>query len=119
MATFRFQALEDVLDRKVLVHEAPSHKISDYFGDRVFHMGRMREYLPDRAMKSLTEAMETGSRIPRSVADQVALSMKDWAISHGATHYTHWFQPLTGSTAEKHDSFFTPLGDGVSLQRSN
>jgi glutamine synthetase len=117
MSTFRFRALEDVLHRTVLKQPAPSHKISDYFGERVFHMGRMREFLSEQAMKSLQESMETGSRIPRSLADQVALSMKDWAISHGATHYTHWFQPLTGSTAEKHDSFFTPLDNGFSIER--
>jgi len=117
MSTFRFKALEDVLDRKVLTPESPSSKISDYFGKRVFHMSRMREFLSEHAMKSLLEAMESGSRIPRSLADQVALSLKDWAMSHGATHYTHWFQPLTGSTAEKHDSFFTPMDHGFSIER--
>ncbi len=109
MASFRFKALEDVLDRKPLVVETPSGKISDYFSEHVFDMDKMREHLSDEAMKSVSSAMEHGTRIPRNIADQVASSMKDWAITLGATHYTHWFQPLTGSTAEKHDSFFTPL----------
>ncbi len=109
MASFRFKALEDVLDRKPLVVETPSGKISEYFSQHVFNMDKMREHLSDEAMKSVSSAMEHGTRIPRNIADQVASSMKDWAITLGATHYTHWFQPLTGSTAEKHDSFFTPL----------
>ncbi|MEM9051244.1 MAG: glutamine synthetase III [Bacteroidota bacterium] len=117
MATFRFKALEDVLDRKALHPETPSGKISDYFGKRVFNVARMREHLSDQALKALNEAMNNGSRIPRALADQVALAMKDWAIANGATHYTHWFQPLTGSTAEKHDSFFTPLDHGMSMER--
>lgn len=117
MATFRFKALEDVLDRKVLSPQTPSTKISDYFGKHVFNANRMREHVSGQAMKELTHAMNTGSRITRSLADQVALAMKDWALTNGATHYTHWFQPLTGSTAEKHDSFFTPLEHGESMER--
>lgn len=117
MATFRFKALEDVLDRKVLSPQAPSDKISDYFSKHVFTANRMREHVTEQAMKDLMLAMNTGSRIPRSLADQVALAMKDWALANGATHYTHWFQPLTGSTAEKHDSFFTPLENGESMER--
>ncbi|HKL02528.1 MAG TPA: glutamine synthetase III [Cryomorphaceae bacterium] len=117
MSTFRFKALEDVLDRKPLPVETSSPKISDYYSSRVFHMGKMREYLSKEALKSVTEAMTSGARISRNVADQVAISMKDWAMSKGVTHYTHWFQPLTGATAEKHDSFFTPIGDGRSIER--
>lgn len=117
MATFRFKALEDVLDRKILSPQPPSSKISDYFGKHVFTANRMRAHVTGQAMKELTQAMNTGSRIPRSLADQVALAMKDWALANGATHYTHWFQPLTGSTAEKHDSFFTPLENGESMER--
>lgn len=117
MASFRFKALEDVLDRKPLHIQLPEGKISDYFSRNVFDMTKMREHLSDEALKSVTRAMKDGTRIPRNVADQVASSMKDWASSKGATHYTHWFQPLTGSTAEKHDSFFTPLGDGKAVER--
>lgn len=117
MASFRFKALEDVLDRKPLHIQLPEGKISEYFSRNVFDMTKMREHLSSEALKSVTRAMEDGTRIPRNVADQVASSMKDWASSKGATHYTHWFQPLTGSTAEKHDSFFTPLGDGKAVER--
>lgn len=117
MASFRFKALEDVLDRRPVHIETPAVKISDYFSKRVFVMDKMREYLADDALQSVNESMNTGKRIPRAVADQVASAMKDWAISLGATHYTHWFQPLTGATAEKHDSFFTPLSGGRSIEK--
>lgn len=117
MATFRFRALEDVLNRQPLSVETPSSRISEYYSSRVFHMDKMREYLSDEALKSVGDAMSLGTRISRNVADQVATSMKDWATKLGATHYTHWFQPLTGATAEKHDSFFKPLGNGQSIER--
>jgi glutamine synthetase len=117
MASFRFQALEDVLDRKPLQPGVSTGKVSSYFSKHVFDMGKMREHLSDEALRSVTDAMNHGTRIPRNIADQVASSMKDWAMSLGATHYTHWFQPLTGATAEKHDSFFTPLGDGLAIER--
>ena len=117
MASFRFKALEDVLDRKPVHIETPAVKISDYFSKRVFVMDKMREYLAADALQSVNESMSTGKRIPRAVADQVASAMKDWAISLGATHYTHWFQPLTGATAEKHDSFFSPLGGGRAIEK--
>ena len=117
MTSFRFKVLEAVQSRKPLVTEAPAIKISDYFGSMVFGLDAMREYLPKDAYKSVIDAIDTGNRIERKVADQVASSMKDWAISKGATHYTHWFQPLNGTTAEKHDAFFEPLGDGRSVER--
>jgi glutamine synthetase len=117
MASFRFKVLEDVLSRKPLITERSSSKISDYFSSRVFDIDRMREFLSDEALTSVLDAMNHGTRIPRNVADQVASSMKDWAMQYGATHYTHWFQPLTGATAEKHDSFFTPTTDGRSIEK--
>ncbi len=117
MASFRFKALEDVLDRQPVHVELPSVKISEFFSRRVFSMDKMQEYLADEALRVVTDSMDTGKRIPRTVADQVASAMKDWAISLGATHYTHWFQPLTGTTAEKHDSFFTNLGGGRSIEK--
>lgn len=117
MAILRFKALEDVLDRQPAHVETPSVKISDFFSRRVFSMDKMQEYLADDALNTVTESMNSGKRIPRAVADQVASAMKDWAISLGATHYTHWFQPLTGTTAEKHDSFFTNLGGGRSIEK--
>lgn len=112
----RTQAFHDVLHRK------PNHvpfegKISEIFGDNVFHTEAMREYLPSEAYKSMLEAIENGTQLDRRIADQVASAMKDWSITKGATHYTHWFQPLTGSTAEKHDAFFKPVGPGRAIER--
>ena len=77
----------------------------------------MREYLTDEACDSIVDAMENHTSISRAIADQVASAMKEWAISRGATHYTHWFQPLTGATAEKHDSFITPTSDGRVIEK--
>lgn len=113
---FRFKALEDVLDRSA-VHTNPPVKISDFYGDHVFNQSKMREYLTEEAYISVMEATHNGSRIDRKVADQVATAMKDWASTLGATHYTHWFQPLTGATAEKHDAFFEPIEGGKAIER--
>ena len=117
MAIFRFNALEDVIHRKANHVPPPSGRISDYFGENVFNDGAMREYLTKEAYQSVKEAINRGVRIDRKIADQVAVAMKDWASMKGVTHYTHWFQPLTGSTAEKHDAFFEPIGDGRAIER--
>ncbi|MCB0762374.1 MAG: glutamine synthetase III, partial [Flavobacteriales bacterium] len=117
MPTFRVKALEDVMDREPREHEKPANRISVFYGQDVFSVSVMREHLTDEAFSSVMDAMENGTRIDRKIADQVASSMKDWAISRGATHYTHWFQPLTGATAEKHDSFLTPVGDGTAIEK--
>ena len=116
MANKRMQAYHDVL------HRTPKHieltkKISEMYGENVFHSEVMREYLPSEAYKLMTEAAQSGTRLDRRIADQVASAMKDWALTKGATHYTHWFQPLTGSTAEKHDAFFKPIGPGKAIER--
>ena len=116
MATKRLRAYQDVL------HREPKHieyngKLSDLFGQNVFHQDVMREYLPSDTYKFMTEAIQNGTRLDRKYADQVASAMKDWAISKGATHYTHWFQPLTGTTAEKHDAFLKPIGPGKAIER--
>ncbi|MFT6844569.1 MAG: glutamine synthetase [Flavobacteriales bacterium] len=116
MATFRFKALEEVLNREA-IHTTPPSKVSDYYGEHVFNQNQMREYLTDDSYKSVKEAIEHGTRIDRKIADQVASAMKDWASTLGATHYTHWFQPLTGSTAEKHDAFFEPIEGGRAIER--
>jgi glutamine synthetase len=115
--TFRFEALKDVFHRQPLAVQTPSSKISDYFGENVFSKRRMREYLTDEAYESVIAAVDHGTRIERKVADQVASAMKEWAMSRGATHYTHWFQPLTGSTAEKHDAFIKPAGEGSAIEK--
>lgn len=116
MATKRLEAYQDVL------HREPRHvdfngKLSDLFGKNVFHAEQMREYLPSDTYKLMMDCMTHGTRLERKIADQVASAMKDWSISKGATHYTHWFQPLTGSTAEKHDAFFKPVGPGRAIER--
>ncbi|SFT41432.1 glutamine synthetase [Lishizhenia tianjinensis] len=116
MSSIRKQAYQDVLHRTPK-HSEPVTRISEIFGENVFHLEVMREYLPEEAYKSIKEAINTGARIDRRIADQVASAMKDWAISKGATHYTHWFQPLTGATAEKHDAFFKPVGPGRAIER--
>lgn len=110
------QAYYDVLHRNPKPIEF-NGKISDIFGENVFHLEVMREYLPGEAYKSMKEAFYEGKRLDRAMADQVASAMKDWAITKGATHYTHWFQPLTGATAEKHDAFFKPVGPGKAIER--
>ncbi len=116
MATKRLNAYNDVLNRTPKSVELDG-KLSDLFGTLVFHSDVMREYLPSDTYKSMMEAINTGSRLDRKLADQVATAMKDWALSKGATHYTHWFQPLTGTTAEKHDAFLKPIGPGRAIER--
>lgn len=116
MATKRAQANLEVSQRvpNPITYEG---KVSSLFGENVFHIEMMREYLPGEAYKMVLETIETGTRLDRKVADQVATAMKDWALTKGATHYTHWFQPLTGTTAEKHDAFFKPMGPGRAIER--
>lgn len=117
MSTFRFKALDDVLARQPKPVEYPSDKVSDYYATNVFTQEVMQEYLPKEAYKSVMGSINEGTKLDRNIANQVASSMKDWALTKGATHYTHWFQPLTGSTAEKHDSFFTPLSGGRAIEQ--
>ncbi|MGB5403792.1 MAG: glutamine synthetase III, partial [Robiginitalea sp.] len=90
---------------------------SERFGQSVFNEDRMRRYLTGLAFNSVKEASYSGTKIDRKIADQVAEGMKAWAMTMGATHYTHWFQPLTGSTAEKHDAFFDLLPDGRAIEK--
>jgi glutamine synthetase len=106
MATLRQQALSMVQSRQRKTVTAPSTKISDYFGTNVFGSKQMRESLAPSVYKKVMEAIDKGTKIDASAAEEVASAVKTWALSKGVTHYTHWFQPLTGSTAEKHDSFF-------------
>ena len=113
MANIRFQALQAVLNRTVPEVKVPSQKISDYFAANVFDRKKMKEYLSGEALQGIINSIDKGEPIPRDVAEQVASAMRAWAMGKGATHYTHWFQPLTGSTAEKHDAFFEPTADGA------
>ena len=116
MPTKRMQAYQDVLKRQPKRFKFEG-KISDVFGENVFHIEVMREYLPSEAYKSMLDSIHNGAQLDRNVADQISSAMKDWAITKGATHYTHWFQPLTGTTAEKHDAFFKPIGPGRAIEQ--
>ncbi|MGJ7032171.1 glutamine synthetase III [Niabella hirudinis] len=91
-------------------------KITEVFGSHVFNLATARKFLSDEAYKSLKASINAGQKIDRNVANQIATGMRAWAETKGVTHYTHWFQPLTGTTAEKHDSFFTLKGDGTPIE---
>ncbi|MEO6523504.1 MAG: glutamine synthetase III [Mucilaginibacter sp.] len=117
MSNIRFQALQAVLTRTIPEVKVSGAKISDFFGSNVFDKKKMMDYLSKDAYQSIVSAIEIGEPIPRDMAEQVASAMKSWAMSKGATHYTHWFQPLTGTTAEKHDAFFEPGPDGTAIER--
>ncbi len=116
MSTLRFHAIKDSFNRPVIEVKEPERR-SSIFGKNVFNEAAMRQYLTKDSYKSVMDAIENGSKIDRDVADHISTGMKEWAISKGATHYTHWFQPLTGSTAEKHDAFFETTGDGTSIEK--
>ncbi|CAM3940113.1 glutamine synthetase III [Flavobacterium antarcticum] len=112
MSTLRFQALHDATHREPVKFEESDRK-SALFGKNVFNQASMKQFLTDDAYKGVQEAMQVGKKIDRNLADYIAMGMKEWALSKGVTHYTHWFQPLTGTTAEKHDAFFETSYDGL------
>jgi glutamine synthetase len=112
----RYTALDLATNRKPELANIPEGKISDYFGELTFNDTAQREYLTKDAYDQVVNAIERGDRINRAVADQIASSMKSWATNKGATHYTHWFHPLTGATAEKHDAFINPLAGGRAIE---
>lgn len=111
MSTFRFQALKEASSRKPVAVEELDKK-SLIFGSNVFNDKAMRQFLTSEAYQAVKNAVQHGTKIDRRLADYIALGMKEWALSKGVTHYTHWFQPLTGTTAEKHDAFFETSFDG-------
>ena len=112
MSKFRFTALEEVLARKPLDVAREDNLVSDYYGMLVFDQAKMKKYLSREAYKAVVDAIDNGTTIDRKMADQVAQGLKSWAIENGATHYTHWFHPLTDGTAEKHDAFIIHGADG-------
>jgi len=116
MANFRFSALKQTLNRPVREIDYPSNKVSDYFGSMTFNQSVMREYLTEEAFDVVQNSIQKGARIERKIADQIASAIKAWAMGKGATHYTHWFHPLTGATAEKHDAFMQPIGQGKAIE---
>lgn len=117
MSEMRFFALKELSNRKPLEVTPPSNKISDYYGMNVFDRKKMQEYLPKEAYKAVVDAVERGTPISREMADLIANGMKSWAKSLNVTHYTHWFQPLTDGTAEKHDGFIEIAEDGGVIER--
>jgi len=116
MESLRVKAIND-LSTKSPVELDGSSKITAIFGENVFKLQTAREFLSDEAYKSLTGSIKGGKKIDRIVANQIAAGLRQWAELKGVTHYTHWFQPLTGSSAEKHDSFFTIKGDGTPIEQ--
>lgn len=116
MAKIRFEAIAESQSRNRINIEDEGRR-SALFAKNVFNEERMLQYLTKDALESVQSAIFSGSKIDRKIADQVAEAMKGWAITMGATHYTHWFQPLTGSTAEKHDAFLDLLPDGRALEK--
>ncbi len=116
MTTLRFFAIQESLNRKPTVITETTRR-SELFGSNVFNQAIMRQSLTKEAYNSVLNAINKGKKIDRSVADQIAYAMKDWALGKGATHYTHWFQPLTGATAEKHDAFFETTKEGGAIEK--
>ena len=116
MASLRFKMVEEALSHVAVPAQVPEGRSADYFGELVFGRNVMRRYLDCKTYEALIETMEHGTPLTREVADSIAAGMKQWAVEHGADHYTHWFQPLTGGTAEKHDSFAEPDGRGGVLE---
>lgn len=117
MSTIRFAALQESQRRKPLDIKEISDSRSELFGTNVFNDNTCKKFMTKEAYVALRDAIQHGKKIDRKIADQVASGMKAWAITKGATHYTHWFQPLTGTTAEKHDAFFEPSADGTAIDK--
>ena len=113
----RFQVVEEAFKKRALDVQAPSERPSDYFGKYVFNREKMYKYLPKEVYDKLIDVIDNGARLDRSIADSVAAGMKQWAIEMGCTHYTHWFQPLTEGTAEKHDAFVEHDGKGGMMEK--
>lgn len=116
MSKLRFQALNKAQNRKPIFVDERG-KRSDIFGENVFDENTMRQYLTKDARNGVMDAIDNGKKIDRKIADQISSSMKEWALQKGVTHYTHWFQPLTGGTAEKHDAFFETIGNGMAIEK--
>lgn len=117
MSTIRFKALEASMSRIPREVKAPSEKISNYYGSNVFDRKAMAEYMPKEIYKQVMHTIDSGKPIDRKITSSVAAAMKAWSMEKEVTHYTHWFQPLTGTTAEKHDAFFEPLNDNNVIEQ--
>lgn len=117
MAIARFKALELAQNRQPVSVKLPTEKVTDFYGSNTFNDEVMRSLLSPEAYSKITNAIQDGKKIDREAADEVAAAMKSWALTKGVTHYTHWFQPLTGTTAEKHDAFFDITPKGKALEK--
>jgi len=117
MAIQRFKALEEVLSRTPVNVPTPNSSVAEFFGENVFDIKSMRQYMSEDAYESVVSAIDKGTSVDRKMADQIAAAMKAWSTEKGATHYTHWFQPLTGTTDEKHDAFFETVPGGGAIER--
>ena len=117
MAILRFKALEIAQTRQIQHVVAPTEKVTEYYGINTFNDDAMKTLLSPEAYTKVSNSIKAGSRIERDIADEVAAAMKSWATSKGATHFTHWFQPLTGGTAEKHDAFFDLNSQGKAIEK--
>ena len=115
MSNIRFEALKDAFEHKPTAVEMPEGKVKDYFAQDVFTREKMKEYIAQEVLDQLFDDVDNGRTIHRDIANVVAIGIRKWAMDHGATHFTHWFQPLTGGTAEKHDAFFT-LKNGALME---
>ncbi|MDE3253259.1 MAG: glutamine synthetase III, partial [Bacteroidota bacterium] len=114
--SLRFTAIGNITNEVPKSPASTGAKITGIFNENVFTLKTAREFLSDEAYKSLVTSIRGGKKIDRFVANQIASGMRAWAENKGVTHYTHWFQPLTGTTAEKHDSFFTIKSDGTAIE---
>ena len=115
MSNLRFEALKTAFGHKPTAVEMPEGKVKDYFAQDVFTREKMKEYIAQEVLDQLFDDVDNGRTIHRDIANVVAIGIRKWAMDHGATHFTHWFQPLTGGTAEKHDAFFT-LKNGALME---
>lgn len=116
MKTLRLSLIHEHFSTNKLMDGPASRKVTSYFAENVFDLKKAREFLSDEAYESLASSIKNQTKIDRKMGDQIASALKSWAETRGVTHYTHWFQPLSGATAEKHDSFFTQKGDGLILE---
>ena len=116
MSKLRFRVVETAFKKKAATVETPAERPSEYFAKYVFNREKMFKYLPGAVYAKLTDAMDNGAPLERAIADEVAAGMKRWATELGVTHYTHWFQPLTEGTAEKHDAFVEHDGKGGMME---
>jgi glutamine synthetase len=113
----RFEAVKMALNHKPIVTDKTNTRASVIFAQNVFTREKMQEYIESNILDELFELMDNEKTLSRDIANSVAIGMKKWAMDHGATHYTHWFQPLTGGTAEKHDAFFDFDGNGKPIEK--